>query len=459
MDNPKKKSAFGKRCPSCNQGHWHIILIMSLLVLFVLGLGIPIWLDFTKGWKEEEYSGCSERIGIDFLMRYNEMACVRNGVNPCSIRFGKAKSEKYRYYLTPEEYPGQQIIDAYPPWAYTYFGWLTFFSQRTAWKVYFVLMLLALGCVMGAVYKYARKNGHDTWHATCFALGAALLVHYGVSSCFYVGNFGLIIATFLCVFLTAMEHDKPILAALAWAIMMSKPQMAIMLAIPLLLQRKFKICFVALAICLACSIPPGVLSRTNPVELILAIPKFGSDVATQTKLLPGTLMKMMSIWIPMSVINLIQAGFGVILCTILTRRLLTSPWPWLRYLPAVIISNYCLYSLSHNDCTFIVAIGVLLTVIADEGRRELDRWMVLACLCLGCFYLQLVLSHPTWGIVNIFGFSWPETSQLYKVAAYIHHVATWFFLVAFCRILWMLGNSHYSGQRIALTSSQQKTAA
>lgn len=432
------------------------MLFMCLLALFVFALGIPIWLDFTKGWGDEKYSGCSERIGIDFLMRYNEMACVRDGMNPCSIRFGEAKSEKYRYYPTPEEFPGQQIIDSYPPWAYTFFGWLTFFPQRTAWKVYFVLMLFALGGVIGSVYKYATRNGRDGWLAACHALGAALLVHYGVSCCFYVGNYGLIVAVCLCVFLWAMEHDKPIAAAVAWALMMTKPQMAVMLAVPLLMQRKFKVCFMAVAICLVCSVPPGVLCKTNPLDLILAIPKFGSDVAIQTKLLPGGLMKMLSSWIPMSAINLAQAGFGVVLCVILTRRLLTSPWPWLRYLPAIVIPNYCLYSLAHNDCTFIVVMGVLLTVVAGERSRELTRWMVFACMCLGCFYIQLVLSHPTWGIVNIFGFSWSETSPLYQVASCIHHAATWLFFVAFCRISWLWGTPRYAKQLFSNDSSLQQ---
>ena len=54
---------------------------------------------------------------------------------------------------------------------------------------------------------------------------------------------------------------------------------------------------------------------------------------------------------------------------------------------------------------------------------------------------QAILSHPAWGIVNIFGFSWPETSRVYWVASLVHHAATWAFLAAFCRLVWLLGDT------------------
>lgn len=434
------------------------MLFIVLSVLFVLAVGIPVWLDFHKGWVEEAYSGCSERIGIDFLMRYNEINCVREGMNPYAIQTGEIISKRYRYYLAPKEWQGQQILGTYTPWSYTYFGWLTVFSQRTAWKVYYGLMVLALGVIMWMVYRYASGNGHGGWWAVCCMLGVVPLVQYGVSSCFYVGNYSLIIAACLCIFLSAMERNKPLLAGLAWAVMMSKPQMGVMLAVPLLIQRKYKVCVFAVVACLISSIPPAIWCRTNLLHLIAVVPQSGVDAATQTKLLPGTLIKLIAQWLPISAINLAQAGFGVLLCAMLTRRLLGTPWPWLKYMPAVVVGNYCLYSLSHNDCTFIVVMGVLLTVAAGEQRRELTRWVVFACLCLGCFYVQLVLSHPAWGIVNIFGYSWSETGRLYKVASYIHHAATWLFFVAFCRIAWLLGNPHCFGQNFFENASLKQAA-
>lgn len=429
MLNLHTRAPFGK--------HEFIFLVLS--VLFVLAIAIPCCLDFSKGWIDEKYSGCNERIGIDFLMRYNEISCVRDGINPYAVQIGDAKSKQYRYYLAPEEFPSQQILGTYSPWSYTYFGWLTLFGRRTAWKVYYGLMVVALGGILWAVCRYARNRGCSWRRAGSYALGAALLVQYGVSSCFYVGNYGLILAASLCVFLWALDREKPIAAGLAWAIMMTKPQMGIMLAIPLLMQRQFKVCFIAVVTCLLCSVPPAILSSTNLLDLIVAVPQSGVDVTNQTKLCPGTLMHLMFRWVPMSALNLLQAGFGVVLCAVLTWRLRSSPWPWVRYLPAVIVGNYCLYSLSHNDCTFIVATGVLLAVVDRAQRRELTRWMVFACVCLGCFYCQLILSHPAWGIVNIFGFSWPETSRVYWVASLVHHAATWAFLAAFCRLVWLLG--------------------
>jgi len=163
-------------------------------------------------------------------------------------------------------------------------------------------------------------------------------------------------------------------------------------------------------------------------------------------------MNLMTRWVPMSALNLLQAGFGVGLCAVLTWRLKSCPWPWVRYLPAIIVGNYCLYSLAHNDCTFIVAMGVLLAVVDRAQRRELTRWMVFACVCLGCFYCQLILSHPAWGIVNIFGFSWSETSKVYLAASLVHHAATWAFLVTFCRIMWMLSGTTHSNRNLSSSS-------
>ena len=69
-----------------------------------------------------------------------------------------------------------------------------------------------------------------------------------------------------------LNKGNDVIAGFCWAIAMIKPQLGLIFAIPLLMRRKWKTCFVAGIICLSLSIPPALMCNTSPLTMILQAP-------------------------------------------------------------------------------------------------------------------------------------------------------------------------------------------
>ena len=113
-----------------------------------------------------------------------------------------------------------------------------------------------------------------------------LVAPLGWDWAFKYDNYAILFCAGAVALVVSMDKGWQILAGLAWAFLMIKPQQGIWFAIPILFRRQFKTVGVAVATCLAASIPPAILCGKSPLDLILEMPKFRYEGYWQTSLFP-----------------------------------------------------------------------------------------------------------------------------------------------------------------------------
>ena len=410
-------------------------LALAALLLFALFASVllPLVLDFfAHSEKYLDANGDWISVGVDFNLRYNEICCLREGVNPFLVRNGLVPSDTYTYYLAPSSNPPKRRLDAYPPWSYTAFFWIALLPERVSWCVYYALMAVSL-CVLPVFgFHLARRQGLSPPQAYLSAL-AALFVSFPVTACLHTGNYGIFIAAALVLFLWALQRNHRTLAAFAWAFMMVKPQTAALLAIPLLIHKEWKICLQAAAFCILAAIPAACLCHTPVWTLILEIPRFGSAVATQTKLLPATLMAMLSPVLPLSLANLISAAAGAALCAFLSWRMRASSVWVVRLLPAIVLGSYWTYSLPHNDCTLGIAQAVFSLALLLPLPSCVKRPTGICFFSVPLLHVQRLFSveNTPWTLWRLLGLSFPDSSAIVRILSVLHLLAGVLLLFSF----------------------------
>ena len=84
------------------------------------------------------------RIGGDFSMRYHEVECIRQSVDPFAVWNGDIVFPPY-YGHNHEPGPGQnKMVLAYPPWEYTLLAPFSCFPLTTASRLFSLLEIASI---------------------------------------------------------------------------------------------------------------------------------------------------------------------------------------------------------------------------------------------------------------------------------------------------------------------------
>jgi len=308
--------------------------------------------------------------GYDFRLRYHELECLRQGIDPYDIVMKNVPSTEYALFGTPEAKPGVKTLHVYTPWEYTWFLPLSFLSERASGTLFLLFSTVALLAVSAFACVEGRKAGTD-WADSVFAGSAALFMGYSAGEVLAMGNYGAINALLIVLLTIALNKGHDVLAGFAWAFLMMKPQIGVLFAIPILMKRRFITAGVAVATCIVCAIPPALMCGKNPVELILEVPGACSGAAEEngTMLIPSTVFRMLRGKVPYALLGGISMAIGSALCFVLTWRLRKMK-NWLIFLiPTVacaLIWNYCK---PHDRVILCVAqLAAALAVIRTEKK-------------------------------------------------------------------------------------------
>lgn len=237
---------------------------LYLLSAIVFSLGI---LSIVYFWKGARF--------CDIRLRYNEICCVHKGINPFFVWSGKSQCEGFVGYPRPDMKAsitslGRQV-HAYPAWHYTYFWWLPSFSFFTVVIGYTVLSIVLVAGLFVWLYKIRPKDSSSIPYYFCALSSIAFYYPWT----YIYGNYGIILAVSLTLFLWCYEKKHDCLAGIVWAFMMIKPQVSVLFAIPILLQRRYRVLIVAMVICFLALLPPAFKFCESPIDLILQIPEIG----------------------------------------------------------------------------------------------------------------------------------------------------------------------------------------
>ncbi len=307
----------------------------------------------------------------DFSLRMNELACVRQRVNPYAVWHGDVSLPPYYPNTHVGEPPAgcTKPVKAYAPWEYVAMLPFSLLSEDVAWAVYCVLMGLSLAALL---YLPRRDGEADSFLKTAIPL---LAVAYPIWSNAGVGNFAVIVLAAAVAMACALNRRRDVLARLCWAVVMLKPQIGLAFAIPLLLRRKWRTLFVALFL----SVVAAAICRASLVDMLLQ----GPAANTSFFLGCGTWPRFLCGATPGTGDILAGLTVGAVVCTAMTWRLRKVD-DWLVFLmPAAITSCCWTYTQAYSHVMgWFVAFALVSALLRTPRSKELWCLAALAAVSL-----------------------------------------------------------------------------
>ena len=314
----------------------------------------------------------------DFITRCNEVSCLLDGVNPFYV--WNETIDKKPYYSnihdrsTDAEHT--EIINAYTPWSYTILMPIAALPRQVAWRIYHTIICLFLVLLCTLAYRHGKRFSGNVYGGL-FAAALPLSLFIPTSFDMNVGNYNLIITSLIALMAVLLDRGKIIPAAICWSLAMIKPQLAILFAIPLLIDRKIKVCIIAAVLCILATIPPAILCHESPITLILQAPKASAYAFSGCALLPPECLTALrsANFIPESFLLAIPMALGVAACAFLSWRVRKSDDPFLCFAPAAICAVSWTYVQGYS---YILCAIVMIAMTADLIRRP-TRGNILLC--------------------------------------------------------------------------------
>lgn len=276
----------------------------------------------------------------DFLLRRNEARCVLEGVDPYLVWTQQVVHEPYYPYVKTELRTERfnEPINAYTPWEYPYAFVYAVLPKQGAWALHVVLTLAALALVA----LFALRCG-GPWSA------AAVLVFFiPLNIDINVGNYPMIITAAVVGMIVFLRRGWQCAAGLCWAVAMFKPQLGILLAVPLLMKFRVKTCVTAGVLCCVLTVPAAILTGVSPLTLIREAPAASAHAFEGCALMPKPLLNIVQNLAPADCWMALAMMLGLAVCVVLTWRLRGNDDWFVLTLPSVLCAIGWTYVQPHS---------------------------------------------------------------------------------------------------------------
>lgn len=363
----------------------HFVIVFSIFSL--VAVSKPLY----SAWEADYHK--------DFQTRYNEVMCLREGINPYDIWSENIKHSRYiplnRYVenyvtLSPSKRANQTegldpyaMVHAYTPWQYSYFYPLALIRHENAQLLFLSIQILSLGLICMAMFIQGvnlRGSDVDGLLMASLAISGGMLGAIKLDT--GVGNYGITTAALAVLLAFLLDRDKEYLAGLCWALMMAKPQIGALFFFPILFDRRFKTIATTTIICALATIPPSLMCNENPIALILNFKEAGSAYFTGTGFFPPPIIQHLAEtenqllpWV-MPISALLGLGY----CLGVSFITKTQNW-FMRFTPIALCSMFWTYSLR---CDRILLVFVLYLFVRTCLLHRLNvlqwAWMGLALI-------------------------------------------------------------------------------
>lgn len=341
------------------------------VAVLALSAAFFLWQMTRPGW------------GFDFRLRYNELTCLRAGVDPFLVWSGQSGVSGLEPYTehsaeTLANAGAHPFVHAYTPWTYTLlfpFSLLDYPASLACWRA---VLTFCFALLLAFAFRTARTVCGNV-RAGLLALAAtAVFVALNVENGLTL-NFGLLLALSVCVMGRLLDRGRDFSAGVCLALLMMKPQIGTLFILPLLFHRRFKTLAVGAAICLAGTVPPALLCHRSPADLILQVPRAGAYIQ-RTAFFPKCIYTLIAHRFGDAVPLVASALLGLSLCVCLVW-FLRKERDWLVQLTAPAITCVAwTYSMAHDR--LVLALPVVLLVCALCRARETKTRVVLSALLL-----------------------------------------------------------------------------
>lgn len=373
-------------------------LAIASCVLLVIALLATVYITYRFNVGSWNHDGRMSRFypGVDFLLRTNEAKCLMSGVDPYKVWHQDVTLAPYFPYNQPSlcRKGFEEPLNAYCPWEYALAIPLSLVPRKVMWPIYFVSMFACLAFLLAIAFRRGWSIRRDAISGVLVATASFLCVIYPVYTNICVSNYALHLMLALSLMLIALNRGHDVLAGFCWALAMVKPNLAVLLAVPLLIRGKFLTCFVAAVTCLVLAVPASILCHTSLVELIMETPKASADIFFGC----GTFPYCFCGFLPNGIDILLGVLVGLVVCCGLTWWMRKEDDWFLLALPAVVCSMCWSYTATHAHT---LGWFLFLAIFAELLRRPKSRglWViaVLAVVVVSRMYRCL------YGVATIYG--------------------------------------------------------
>jgi len=361
----------------------------------------------------------------DFTLRMNELSCVRMRINPYDVWSEKISLPPY-YPNTHVGAPPEgctERVNAYAPWEYVYMLPFAYLPRTWTWPVYCLLMAASL-VVLLRLSGFERTKDGFLASAVPF-----LLLSYTIWSNTAIGNFAIIVLAAAVAMAWALNRGREWLAGLCWALVMVKPQIGLIFAIPLLMRLKWRTCVLAGSVCLLASFFAAVICKAPLVDMLLQGPaantSFFLGCGTWPKFLCGTFAGNGDI--------VAGAVVGALVCLVMTG-LVRKERDWFVFLmPAAITSCCWTYTQAYSHAMgWFVAFVVVRELLKRPHSRFLWTLAALSAFSLSRWPLA-------WhGLFGFAGWDFPMSEYAFRCLDSLN--STLSLSIAFFLCLWFHRN-------------------
>lgn len=319
------------------------------------------------------------QFGYDFQLRYNETKCVLAGYDPFLIWIGQQELLPYLSFdkATSMVDGCHEYVGAYPPWEYPLMMPLALLPKRLALCAFFMLgVLCSLALVVWSVFAGWKLRGKLADGFLCGAV--AVMPVYYVVYCLNYLNFGILIALDAVVLAYCLDRNRQIFAGVCWAMMMLKPQIAMLFAIPLLIGKRFRAICVATGICILLSVVSAIMCGRSPIEMIFAVGRC-REMFPKCYLLGPVVTEWLlgfSSVLPLA----LNAAIGVVVCFVLSWRFRKSDAWLVKLLPALTLCWLWSVSRFYDQSVLVVSFVAVALWLLRVHNSQWGLWFVLGAL-------------------------------------------------------------------------------
>lgn len=326
----------------------------------------------------------------DLDLRINEIRCVLSGVDPYDVFHGTVISTDWRPFDTPDDpLRPRERVNGYAPWEYTFLLPLAAVPKQVAFRLWTALSAAAAV----AFWLLAAKSARDRIPGgrTDLALWAgtiSLLTTKAVPTCILCGNFGVFLPLFALGMARALNHRRDIVAGIFLALLMAKPQAGLLFFLPPLVRGRWRTIATAGSVLFAAALPPALLCRKSPLDLIVHLAGHGEALARATGLVPPPLFERLMPVLGASGVLAASALAGIALCCA-ALRMLRSETDWIVLLsPPALFATLWTYSLGHDRCLDSIPLLVAsIALLRATARRERLASLALVAAISACGFL------------------------------------------------------------------------
>ena len=364
----------------------------------------------------------------DFNYRMAELDCVAHGVDPFKVWNEEIVFKPYYTNNPACRYIPEgcnQMISVYAPWEYSLMFLFGLIDGEFGWWIYSALSFVLLFAIALAIRKNISAYGLGDAPSQLLALLPLLTVSYPLWSNFQVGNH-MAIALSGAVFMgICLNFRRDFAAGICWMLVMIKPQIGLIFAVPLLLKMRVLTGLLAVALCVLLSVPPVIACKTSFFDM-LREPSIATAFAFEGC---GTWPKFLCGYFSNETDIVIGLAIGTALCLWMTW-LLRREKDWLVYLmPAAVCSSCWTYTQAYTHAMgWFLAYAIVKELIHNPYSKAMRILAALSLLVLPRFVLA-------WhGLYAYMGWRFPMSEFVYRSVDSLNSTCTLVLVLAFCII-------------------------